>query len=278
MEELAGRHAFITGGAGGIGLAIGRALAARGARVTLADIDGEVLATTVAGFPGEALGAPLDVRDRSAWSTARKTAEDRFGPVDILCNNAGIGPDAKLIADTAPETFDRIVAINLTGVFNGVSEFAAAMRARASGHIVNTSSTAGLLAAPHIGPYVASKFGVLGLSEALRYELAPHGVGVSVLCPGLVATRLGESTRKITGEPPPAQTPARPAGMVGIDPAYVGERVADAIQGNRFYILPHGEYREAVAGRAARLQAAFAEAAESPGYAPGVPLAGIPPE
>jgi len=275
MEDLAGRHAFITGGAGGIGLAIGRALAARGVRVTLADIDADLLVSTAAGLSTPAFAAPLDVRDREAWTSARRTAEAWFGPVDILCNNAGIGPDTKLIADTAPETFDRIVAINLTGVFNGVSEFAAAMRARGSGHIVNTASTAGLLAAPHIGPYVASKFGVLGLSEALRYELAPHGVGVSVLCPGMVSTRLGESTRKLTGAPPPAQAPARPP---GIDPAYVGEVVADAIQANRFYILPHGEYRDPVAGRAARLQAAFAEAADSPGYAPGSPLAGAPPE
>jgi NAD(P)-dependent dehydrogenase (short-subunit alcohol dehydrogenase family) len=134
------RHAFITGGASGIGLAIAEALAARGVRVTIADVNREALDAVLAANAGTMRGTCLDVRDRAGWATAKAEAEAAFGPVDILINNAGIASIGFEIADMDPEAFDRVVAVDLTGVFNGVSAFAADMRARRQGHIVNTAS------------------------------------------------------------------------------------------------------------------------------------------
>src|SRR5699024_4587493 len=116
----------------------------------------------------------------------------------ILVNNAGIGFNGRDVVDMDPETFDLIVAIDLTGVFNGVSAFGADMRARGGGHIVNTASVMGLTAgAPGRGAYSAAKSAVIAMSEALRAEMAPHGVGVSVLCPGLVKSNLDTNTTRL---------------------------------------------------------------------------------
>ena len=178
--------------------------------------------------------------------------EGAFGPVEILVNNAGIAPDLNDLADMAPESFDRLVAIKLTGTFNGIHTFAADMRERGDGHIVNTASMAGLMASAHLGAYTAAKFGVVGLSEVLRAELEAHGVGVSVLCPGLVRTNLAANAG------PRKRPPGTPTGMeAGIDPALVGAQVVEAIRANELYIVTHGEYGRFVADRAARLQRAF---------------------
>jgi NAD(P)-dependent dehydrogenase (short-subunit alcohol dehydrogenase family) len=198
MDLGTAKHAFVTGGASGLGLAMGKAIAARGIRVTIVDANRETLSTVLASKIADLRGAYLDVRDRAGWAAVKKEAEAAFGPVDILINNAGIAPNLYEFADMDPASFDQIIAINLTGVFNGVSAFAADMRARGRGHIVITSSMAGISRAmPGTGPYTASKFGVAGLGETLREELAPHGVGVSVLCPGLIGTPLMENTRKL---------------------------------------------------------------------------------
>jgi NAD(P)-dependent dehydrogenase (short-subunit alcohol dehydrogenase family) len=235
------RHAFITGGASGIGLAIAEALAARGVRVTIADVNREGLDTVLAANAGTMRGTYLDVRDRAGWAAAKAEAEAAFGPVDILVNNAGIASIGFEIADMDPEAFDRVVAVDLTGVFNGVSAFAADMRARRHGHIVNTASMAGI-SSPRTqvgGSYAAAKFGVVGLTETLREELAPHGVGVSVLCPGQVSTGIVENSAKFGGEvkrlPPPGMK------MGGGEAAEVASLVLKAIEGNEPYVITHGQ-------------------------------------
>ena len=250
MDSFAGRHALITGGASGIGLAVARALANEGASVTIADYDTERMAKLVPEFHC----TKLDVRDRDAWAAARHAAEAAHGPVSILCNNAGIGPNVTDIADSDPATFDRMIAIKLTGTYNGIRTFAAAMRERGDGHIVNTASMAGLETSPRLGAYTAAKFGVVGLSEVLRKELEPLGVGVSVLCPGMVATGLPISLAKADGRHDPA---APQQAMPGIDPALVAGRVLAGIKGNWPYILTHGERRDAVAARMQTILAAF---------------------
>lgn len=254
MQDIAGRAAFISGGASGIGLAIGRALAAAGAKVTLADIDQAELDRVVPTVPG-AFGVRLDVRDRVGWGAAKAAAEAANGPTHIAVNNAGIGPCQNPFADMDPEDFDRVIAINLTGVFNGISAFAADMRARGCGHIVNTASMAGLMANMNLGGYTAAKFAVVGISEVLRKELEPHGVGVSVLCPGLIQTRLGETSLALGNKP--RERTVQSASAAGLEADFVGERVVAAILSNDLYILTHGEYRPIIAKRGEVLLEAF---------------------
>ena len=278
MMDINGSTAFITGGASGIGLAIGRALSDRGARVVLSDINADTLTQAASGFPGPVATVVLDVRDRDQWAAARSEAEAAFGPVDILVNNAGImneGTSANykafsLISQT-PESFDRMIGINLVGVYNGIHEFGPGMAERRSGHIVNTSSTQGIISCGGVAAYCAAKFGVVGMSEALRQELDHLGVGVSVLCPGVVQTNLATSTNRLVGLPPVEM----PDGF-GMSPDVVGQQVVDAIEANELYIITHGEYIVPLAQRHARIQAAAARTPISPIYNPHRPLPGTP--
>lgn len=266
MEISAAKHAFITGGASGIGLGIAEALLSRGIDVTIADINREALEAVVARGNGRLRGQFLDTRNRQGWTTAKNEAETAFGPVDILCNNAGIAPDGRNFADMDPESFDRIIGINLIGVFNGVSTFAADMRGRGKGHIVNTSSLAAMtFAYPGTGAYSAAKFGVLGLSECLRIELAPHGVGVSALCPGLADTNLAQSTVKLGGQVREAPSTSanfvsslpKVGEMVLMSPVEIGKLVVEGIAQNLPYIITHPKGLDSVEKRAQVIRDAF---------------------
>jgi NAD(P)-dependent dehydrogenase (short-subunit alcohol dehydrogenase family) len=265
MDLSQARHAFITGGASGIGLAIADALARRGIPITIADVDQEGLDSVIAERQGKPRGQCLDVRDRRGWAAAKAEAEAALGPVDILVNNAGIGPDGRELADAAPESFDRILGINLVGVFNGVSAFASDMRARQKGHIVNTGSMSGLSSqrAPGIGGYTVSKFGVVALTEVLRDEMAPYEVGVSALCPGLVASNLRRTTRRLS-EGVPASSAGRrrtsPVRKAGMDAADVGEMTVEGIAKNQAYIITHRDGWPDVEARMRALEAAFLQA------------------
>jgi NAD(P)-dependent dehydrogenase (short-subunit alcohol dehydrogenase family) len=251
------RHAFITGGASGIGLGIAEALAERGLRVTIADIDADRLDEVLAGKDDAWRGQQLDVRDREAWASAKTEAEAAFGPVDVLVNNAGIAPNGQSFATMDPASFDLIIAINLVGVFNGISAFAADMAARGRGHIVNTSSQAGLTASiPGVGAYTAAKFGVTGMSENLRNEMAQSNVGVSVLCPGFVVTNLTENTIKISGVRREYAPGAMPQSSVTARD--VGEMVVQGIADNAPYILTHPGVWDSMAERFAALRTACA--------------------
>lgn len=250
MDLSTARHAFITGGASGIGLGIADALAARGVPVTIADIDAEAIAEVVASRGNAFRGQVLDTRDREGWLKAKAEAEAAFGPVDILVNNAGIAPDGKLWSEADPVSFDRIIAINLTGIYNGVWAFAGDMRARGCGHIVNTSSQAGISAThPGVGAYAVAKFGVTGMTENLRREMAQYGVGVSCLCPGLIKTRLAINTRRISGVVRP-ENPEMPESDVTA--ADVGRMVVRGIKADAPYIMTH---KSAWRGQEARFSA-----------------------
>lgn len=247
MKLDTARHAFITGGASGIGLAVAKALTAQGLKVTIADVNAEAIAAVVA-EQGEAFrGVMLDVRDRAGWVAAKAEAEAAFGPVDVLFNNAGIASFGIELADMDPEVFDRLIAVDLTGVFNGISAFAADMRARGAGHIISTSSMSGICEPSNGigGSYAAAKFGVVGLSETLRAELAPHGVGVSVLCPGMTATGIAQNSAALGGGvrmPEQRATPerqARPAPFEHGSAEELAVEVLRGIEANALYIITH---------------------------------------
>jgi NAD(P)-dependent dehydrogenase (short-subunit alcohol dehydrogenase family) len=262
MDLAQARHAFITGGASGIGLGIAQALADRGLAITIADIDRETMEQVVAAHGDKWRGQHLDTRDRAGWQTAKAEAEAAFGPVDVLVNNAGIAPNGQTFAHMDPASFDLIVAINLVGVFNGVSAFAADMAERGRGHIVNTSSQAGLTASmPGVGAYTAAKFGVTGMTENLRVELAPEGVGVSLLCPGYVVTNLSANTAKIS----PSAREFAPGAMPqsSVTPAAVGEMVVAAIEANGPYVITHPGVWKSMAGRFEALHSACAQREEA---------------
>ncbi len=253
MDLSTAKHAFITGGASGLGLGMADAFIKRGIPVTIADIDAEALAQVTGARGNSVRGQLLDVRNREAWATAKVEAEAAFGPVDVLCCNAGISPNGQEFADMAPESYDLILAINLGGVINGVFAFAADFRARGRGHIVVTSSQAGLITTVGgVGAYSVAKFGVTALGEQLRRELAPHGVGVSVLCPGYVQTNLGTNTIKIGGDVRRYSNFMPEATIAAAD---VGEMVADGIEQDLAYIITHKDVWPGVSKRCDAIKA-----------------------
>ena len=280
MRDLAGKAAFISGGASGIGLGMAQAFAAAGMKLVLADIDGDAASraeTLLRDSGAQALAVECDVTDATSWEAALDRAEAAFGPVAVQCNNAGVGQGrfgggAALDLADMPEILWRLVIdTNLTGVFLGVRAGASRMVARGCGHIVNTASMAGLIAPPGLGAYAASKFAVLGMSEALCGELAPAGVGVSVLCPGgvdsnLVSTSAARRSAVLGEAAGPTLATRRPASDGHrMNAVRVGERVLAAIRANEFYIFTHPEYAGLVDERIAALRAAFGASAE-PGY------------
>jgi NAD(P)-dependent dehydrogenase (short-subunit alcohol dehydrogenase family) len=258
MTSIEGRTALVTGAAGGIGLGIAQALIAAGAKVVLSDLDRDELELQVDRLGPNAVGYVLDVADRSAWPDAKRFVEARCGPVDILVNNAGIGPNLQPLADMTPEVFDLMLRIKLNGAFNGVHTFAPGMRDRRVGHIVNTASMAGVTVTPRLGAYTTAMFGLVGMTEVLRVELEPYDVGASVLCPGRVLSRLGETTRAISPQASPTEIsgplplPTSPS-LSALEPRAVGEIVVDAIRANELYIFTHGEYDEIIDKRGRRL-------------------------
>ena len=197
MQDFKGKVAFVTGAASGIGLGMAKAFVAAGMKVAIADVRKDVLDAARASFgelAGNVLAIQLDVTDREAWLRAADEVERAFGPVDVLCNNAGINIGGKMQEATYAD-WDFCLGVNLGGVINGVHTFVPRMVARGEGgHIVNTSSAGGLTASANAGLYCTSKYAVVGLSESLRAELKDQGIGVSVYCPSAVQSELFEST------------------------------------------------------------------------------------
>ncbi|MFI7127904.1 SDR family oxidoreductase [Nonomuraea sp. NPDC050153] len=267
MSRVNGKVAFVTGGAGGIGLGIAKAFARAGAKVAVADIDKAALEEATEGLRAsgaEAVAVPLDVTDRAGWEAAVDQVEKSFGTVHLLVNNAGVSTAGMNFEDATPAIWDRVVAINLTGVYNGIHHFLPGMRAAGGGHIVNTASAAGLAGYPHLSPYAATKFAVVGLSESLHAEFESDGIGVSVLCPGLVRTRLWRTSRKVRELPdvdvPPDDVTAMSAKPYGMDPDEVGRRVLAGVENNDLYIFTHPEFRQPVLQRQEQLMRGFDQA------------------
>lgn len=266
MTSVDGKVAFITGGASGVGRGMAEALAAAGARVAIADICDATRIDAVAGLKAtgaDCIGVALDVTDAASWTAAVDLVESDFGAIDLLCNNAGVGQGYKtdgqpvLLEEMSEDLFRLVLDINIVGVFLGVRAVVPGMIARAAGgHVVNTASMAGLIAPPGLGAYAASKFAVMGLSESLRGELAPHGIGVSILCPGGVQSNLVDSSAERRAATMGADADAA-AGLVSSRPRNpemmeaisVGRRVLSAIIDDEFFILTHPEYRPLIQER-----------------------------
>ena len=275
MRELAGRTAFITGGASGIGLALGHAFAQAGMKVMLADIETGALAAAVETLRDSApdiRGVVCDVADPDSVERAAKACCEAFGNVHVVCNNAGVAA-AGGIDNISLDNWRWVLDVNLMGVLHGIRSFLPHIRAHGEGgHIVNTASMAGMSSGLGFSPYVASKFAVVGLSEGLATQLKPLGIGVSVLCPGFVRTRIGESGRNRPERYGATQTPdpASPAGLLlahiaerlrsGLDPSQIAARVLAAIRGDELYVFTHPEMRGEVEERFAAIMAAMDKA------------------
>jgi NAD(P)-dependent dehydrogenase (short-subunit alcohol dehydrogenase family) len=269
MELTQGSVAVITGAASGIGTALARAFAARGCAVVLADVERHALEAAAATVEGETLTVVTDVSDAAAVERLADAAFDRFGAVDVVCNNAGVSTFNPLVAQTLDD-WRWVLGVNLWGVVHGVQAFLPRLLAQGRGHIVNTSSLAGLASGlPDLGPYNVSKVGVVALSETLRLELLMSGapVGVSVLCPGTTPTQilesernrpsaLGQEARVEEGE---AMRQAVRAGFGGPGSRSADEVAADvlaAVRAGDFWIITSGEMQDLVANRFHEITAA----------------------
>lgn len=257
--KLEGKIAFITGGGGGIGGGIAQAFIEKGMKLVLADINLAHAQAQAAEFGGNAIAVALDVTSLDSWAAAREVAYQQFGSVDVLCNNAGISQPREPLDQVPPDTFARVMAINVTGVYNGLVTFVDDMRKRRSGHIVNTSSMNGLLAYGTFAAYSASKFAVTGMSEALRDELAPFDVGVSILFPGLTRSRMS------LGDGEAGFIPREVIESRMMEPIWLGRAVVNAIEENQLYIISHPDHRATLEERYRNVLAAFGEPAQ-PGY------------
>ena len=247
--QLAGKTAVITGGASGIGLATAREFAGAGANLVLGDIEEEPLSVAVEMLRADGahvIGVRGDVSAEADVVAMRDAALERFGAVHVVFNNAGVG--GGMTIGTPKKVWDWVLDVNLGGVINGVNAFVPLFIEQDEGHVINTASESGLVGSAGSGPYCASKFAVVGLSESLFQELAVIGsnVHVTVLCPNFVRTRINESARNmpsdLTGldEHPMAATAKRIADELvnnGIDPVEVAHMVRDAVENEKFWIL-----------------------------------------
>jgi NAD(P)-dependent dehydrogenase (short-subunit alcohol dehydrogenase family) len=272
MRELAGKTAFVTGGASGIGLALGQAFAHEGMKVVLADIEADALAIAVESLRDstpDTRGVICDVTDPVSVERAAKVAQEAFGNIHVVCNNAGVAA-AGGIDNISIDAWRWVLDVNLMGVLYGIRSFLPHIRAHGEGgHFVNTASMAGMNGGLGFSPYVASKFAVVGMSEGLAAQLKPFGIGVSVLCPGFVRTGIGESGRNRPERYGATQTPdpASPAGQLlayiaerlqsGLDPSEVAARVVSAIRSDELYVFTHPEMRGEVEERFGAIMAAL---------------------
>ena len=242
---------MVTGGASGIGRAMAARFAAAGMDVVIADVEAPALAATADELG--VTGVVTDVSDAASVQALADAVMARHGRVDLLCNNAGVGGGGHVVElELADGRW--VLGVNLWGVIHGLQSFLPHLVANPDGaHVVNTASMAGLAAFPGAAPYCASKFAVVGLSEALQQELAADGadVGVSVLCPGFVRTNIFTSQRnrpadlRVEERPPLAAARAVNADMIAmveataLDPAVVADAVHDAVLARRFWIFTH---------------------------------------
>jgi NAD(P)-dependent dehydrogenase (short-subunit alcohol dehydrogenase family) len=272
LRDFAEKTAFVTGGASGIGLALGRAFAEAGMNVMLADVETGALEKalqSLSNYGNRLRGVRCDVGDADSVERAAQATFDAFGNVHVVCNNAGVAAGGG-IDNISVDNWRWVVDVNLMGVVYGVRSFLPHMLAhREGGHIVNTASMAGMFNGMGFSPYAATKFAVVAMSEGLAAQLQPHGIGVSILCPEFVRTRIGESGRNRPERygASPQLDPASPAAQVvaeiakrleaGMDPGQVAARVVAAIRSGELYVFTHPNMREVADGRFAAIQAAM---------------------
>ena len=252
METLEGKVVVITGGASGIGLALARAVADRGAVPVIADIERAAFTSALELLPPDTLAVETDVADLQSVEALRDAVLERHGRVDVLCNNAGVST-FNTLADQTIEDWQWVLGVNLWGVIHGVDAFLPTMRSQGGeAHIVNVASVAGLLSGvAFIGPYAASKVAVVSISETLRQEFAIAGdpIGVSVVCPGSTRTNIMSSFRNRPDSMAPEQRSAMGEAMrtgveasftgpTGVEPEHVAGRIVDAILDGTFWVVP----------------------------------------
>jgi NAD(P)-dependent dehydrogenase (short-subunit alcohol dehydrogenase family) len=272
MKDLAGKMAFVTGAASGIGFGIASALAQAGVKVMLCDIDEAALASaleTLKATNADVDGVRADISLKDELSAAAEAALARYGKVHILVNNAGVGGGGPY-GRWSEAAWDWTLGVNLRAVIWGIEIFGPLIeRHGEGGHIVSTASIAGLISGGSTA-YNVSKYGVVALSEGLRLELAPRGIGVSVLCPGYIRTQIVDSARNLpkrfagkVGRPPATGPIAERVKVLrdrlaqGIDPLYVGELVREGIENDWPYIFTDNEHEAFVDARFAAIKEGF---------------------
>ena len=242
MKEIAGKVAVVTGAGSGIGRGMARALAGAGMHVVVADVElqaAEAVAQELNGTP-----LRVDVSKPDEVDAFASQVYEKLGAVHVLCNNAGVGVTGPLSIMTHDD-WRWVVSVNVLGVAHCLTAFVPRMlKQEGEAHIVNTASLMGLMAVPNLGVYSATKAAVVGMSESLRSELENDQIGVTVICPGSVRTRITEAARnrpaslKQTNVTPPASF-SDPVGA--LDPDLLGLQVRDAIIANKFYLIPMSE-------------------------------------
>jgi NAD(P)-dependent dehydrogenase (short-subunit alcohol dehydrogenase family) len=279
MDDLSGRVAVVTGGGSGIGRGLALGLAAEGMTVAVADLQAssaEAVAAEVEAAGGQAFALAVDVTSVESLAAAQKEVVARVGGVNLLCANAGVLARVGSLADHTLEDWEYTLSVNVLGIVKTVDAFLPALRASApDAHVVNTASLGGLLAevqAP-VGAYVASKYACVGYSEMLRAELASEGIGVSVLCPGMVASNLlgtsSENRPEAFGAQAAPQLATGEGEGGGAPPSEwfmpaerVGPIVVRAIRANRLHVLTHPQAKRLVEERFRAMLADFDFAAE----------------
>ena len=278
MFKFEGRTAVISGGAEGIGLSIAKALGEQKMNIVLADIDEKNLLKSTAEL--ESLGIPvlaalLDVADEMQWKSVAEKAVERFGKVHMVVNNAGVGGDSGPIENQETEGWQWALGVNLMGVVYGAKVMTPLIKDHGEGGwILNVASMAGMGGVPYSGVYTASKAAVVALSESWAAELKDKRIGVSVLCPAFVQTRIYDSERnrpdKYKSENYNIENESsfskQTKQMVkdGIDVSIVGKRVVEAINHGELYIFTHPNYRQVNQERFNGIDEAFARSAKSP--------------
>ena len=268
MRDLSGKVAFVTGGASGIGLALGRALGRSGMRVMLADIEAgalEAAITELKGLGVEASGIECDVADAASVQRAATATFNTFGRVHVLCSNAGVACGGPLEIIT-PGDWEWMIDVNIKGFIHAIQAFLPHIKAHdEGGHIVTTASLAGMVAAAGTGPFSATKYALVALAETLAAELAGTSIGVSVYCPGAVRTRVAESDRnrpkrygKATETFGEFKNLMATFVRSGRDPDDAALTVLNGIKENQLYIFnADHEFRVLIAGRFQRILDAF---------------------
>jgi NAD(P)-dependent dehydrogenase (short-subunit alcohol dehydrogenase family) len=243
MRIETGQVAVVTGGASGIGLAIADALVQRGVNVMIADIRKDAIPVAVdalAGRPGHAAGVRADVSVDADLDALADATVERFGRVDLVCNNAGVVCEQAPTWEQRAETWRWLIDVKLMGVVNGVRTFAPLLITQGFGHFLNTASVGGLMPLPTLAPYNATMHAVVGLTETLNAELRSVStlLGATVLCPGLVDTALGANSARLVplgAAATPDNAGSMPAGA--ISPAVVAQAAIEAVEADRVHAI-----------------------------------------